>query len=385
MKKRKICVVITARPSYARIRSALHALKARPDVELQLVVTAWALLERYGNVADIIEQEGFVVTRRVHSQLADDTVLAAAKATAYGLSALADTFHELQPDVVVSIADRYETMSTAVAAAFSNFPLAHIQGGEVTGSIDEKVRHAITKLSDLHFVSGEGARVRVERMGERSNTIYTTGCPSIDVAREAIEQVGESFDLFERFGSHGKPIDLTPGYIVVMQHPVTTEHGDAWKNIEQTLRAVDRAKLPTLWFWPNVDAGSDATSQGIRNYRSAHELSHVHFMKNMPPDDFIRLLHASRGIVGNSSVAIRECAWLGLPAVNIGGRQAGRDRAANVRDVGYDADEIHEAIMTMIKTDRLAPDMLYGDGYAGERIARILASAPLTIEKRLIY
>lgn len=385
MSKRKVCVVVTARPSYARIRSAMRALQARDDIELQVVVTAWALLDRYGNVADIMEREGFPVTRRVPSQLDDDSVLAAAKATARGLAALAQTFHELQPDVVVSIADRYETMSTAVAAAFSNFSLAHIQGGEVTGSIDEKVRHAITKLSDLHLVASESARVRVERMGERPNTIHVTGCPSIDVAREAIQQAGTGPQASSLFSDGGPPVDLSAGYIVVMQHPVTTEHADAQAHIEHTLRAVDRAQLPALWFWPNVDAGSDATSRGIQAFRSTRELKHVRFVNNMPPDDFIRLLHGSRGIVGNSSVAIRECAWLGLPAVNIGSRQAGRDRAANVRDVGYDADEIYDAIVAMAHSGRFAPDTLYGDGHAGERIAQVLASAPLTIEKRLIY
>ncbi len=382
---RRICVVVTARPSYARIRSALAAIRAHPELELQLVVAASALLDRYGNAVQVIEREGFRVDRRVYMIVEGENLVTSAKSTGLGLAEMATILDDLRPDVVVTIADRFETMATAVAASYMNVPLAHVQGGEVTGSIDEKVRHAVTKLADLHLVASRPAAERVIRMGERPESVIVTGCPSIDVAREAIAQGPIGAELFDRYGGVGPRIDLAKGYLVVLQHPVTTEYRLARRHAEETLRAIDALAVPTFWFWPNVDAGSDGTSGAIRAYREHHALPHVHFFKNLSPDDFVRLLDGSMGIVGNSSVAIRECAWLGVPAVNIGTRQAGRDRAANVIDVDYDADAIAAAVRRQIGAPRPARDGLYGDGFAGERIASALARAPLSIEKRLSY
>ena len=385
MSKRKICVAITARPSYSRIRSALTALSDRNDVELQIVAAASALLDRYGNAVNVIEQEGFRVDRHVYSILEGENLITSAKSTGIGLSEMAGVFADLAPDLVVTVADRFETMATAVAAAYMNLPLAHVQGGEITGSIDEKVRHAVTKLADLHLVASERAAERVIRMGERPEAVHVTGCPSIDVAKAAIRDPRLESDLFERFGGVGPVFPLDQGYIVVLQHPVTTEYGASRAHIGETLHAVAEVGLPTLWFWPNVDAGSDGTSKGIRGFRETHALPKVHFFKNMPPEAFLRLLYNSRGIVGNSSVAIRECAYLGVPAVNIGSRQSGRDRGRNVIDVDYDRAEIAAAIRRQAERGRLPADLLYGDGTAGPRIAELLAKAPLTIEKRLTY
>lgn len=378
-------MAITARPSYSRIRSALTALGARNDVELQVVAAASALLDRYGNAVNVIQQEGFRVDRQVYSILEGENLITSAKSTGIGLSEMASVLADLAPDVVVTIADRFETIATAVAAAYMNLPLAHVQGGEITGSIDEKVRHAVTKLADLHLVASDRAAERVIRMGEQPDTVHVTGCPSIDVAKVAIEDPRLEENLFERYGGVGPVFDLARGYIVVMQHPVTTEYGESRNHIYETLHAVAEVGLPTLWFWPNVDAGSDGTSKGIRAFRELHKLKQVHFFKNMPPEAFLRLLYNGLCIVGNSSVAIRECAYLGVPAVNIGSRQAGRDRGRNVLDADYDRTAIAAAIRKQAGRGRLEPDLLYGDGSAGPRIAAVLAKAPLTIEKRLAY
>lgn len=382
---RKVCVAITARPSYSRIRSALTAIRDHPDLELQLLVAASALLDRYGNAIKVIESEGFRVDRKVYMVVEGENLVTSAKSTGFGLSEMATAFDDLQPDLVVTVADRFETMATAVAAAYMNLPLVHVQGGEVTGSIDEKVRHAITKLSDIHLVASDRAAERVIRMGERPDRVFVTGCPSIDVARQAIERPALDFDIFDRYGGVGARLDLSNGYIVVLQHPVTTEFGEARRHVVETLHAVAESGMPALWFWPNVDAGSDETSKGIRAFRELKSLDNVHFFKNFPPEDFIRLLHSSRCIVGNSSVAIRECAYLGVPAVNIGTRQAGRDRGANVVDVDYDRQAILGAIRRQASAGRLPADAIYGTGDAGRRIAEKIALAPLEIEKRLPF
>ncbi len=385
MAKRRICVVVTARPSYSRIRTALAAIAAHPDLELQLVVAASALLDRYGNAVQAIERDGFAISARVYMVLEGENLVTSAKSTGLGLVELATVFDNLRPDAVVTIADRYETLANAVAASYMNIPVVHVQGGEVTGSIDEKVRHAVTKLSNLHLVATELSAERVRRLGEEPSTVVVTGCPSIDIAAEVAARPELDFDPFEKYGGVGPQTDLSGGYLVVMQHPVTTEYELARQQVEETLYAVKDAGLPVLWFWPNADAGSDGTSKGIRVFREREHPDAFHVFRNMFPEDFLRLLTNATAIVGNSSVAIRECSYLAVPAVNIGTRQQGRERGGNVVDVGHDRAEITAAIREHRRRGRPSADHLYGDGQAGRRIASALATAPLGVEKRLTY
>ena len=382
---RKICVVITARPSYSRVKTALRAIQENPDLELQLVIAASALLDRYGTAVNYIEDDGFPIAARVFMVLEGENPTSMAKTTGIGLLELATVFDNLKPDVVVTIADRYETLATAIAASYMNIPVAHIQGGEVTGSIDEKVRHAVTKLADLHFVSTRCAAQRVQKMGECRDKIFVTGCPSIDLAAEIMSEPKLDFNPFEKYGGVGDLEKIMNGYLVVMQHPVTTEYKLAREQVMQTLEAVDKIGMPTLWFWSNVDAGSDGTSNGIRSFREKNKPANMHFFKNMKPTDFLRLLYNCKALIGNSSVGIRECSYLGVPVVNIGTRQNGRERGANVIDVDYDSSEIKGATDFQIKHGRYKFNKIYGDGSAGEKISQLLARAPLSIEKRLAY
>jgi UDP-hydrolysing UDP-N-acetyl-D-glucosamine 2-epimerase len=385
MSTRKICVVVTARPSYSRIRTALSAIQRHADLELQLVVAASALLDRYGNAIQAIERDGFPIRARVYMVLEGENLVTSAKSTGLGLVELATVFDNLKPDAVVTIADRYETLANAVAASYMNIPVVHVQGGEVTGSIDEKVRHAVTKLANLHLVSTELAAERVRRLGEEAQSVHVTGCPSIDIAAEVAASPELDFDPFAKYGGVGPRADLSNGYLVVMQHPVTTEYDEARMQVDETLYAVKDLGMPVLWFWPNVDAGSDGTSKGIRVFREKEDPSNFHLFRNMFPEDFLRLLCGASAIVGNSSVAIRECSYLGVPAVNIGTRQMGRERGKNVIDVDHDRQTIADAIEEHIRRGKSPRDHLYGDGRAGERIADCLATAPLTVEKRLTY
>jgi UDP-hydrolysing UDP-N-acetyl-D-glucosamine 2-epimerase len=382
---RKVCVVVTARPSYSRIKSALRALNNHPKVELQLVVAASAIIERYGNVASVMQGDGFTIAARAHSLLEGDTLIGAAKSTGIGMSELASVFDQLRPDIVVTVADRYETLATAAAAAYCNIPLAHIQGGEITGSIDEKVRHAVTKLADLHFVSTERARQYVIRMGEHTERVFKTGCPSIDIAREVLANPRPDFNPLDQYGGVGPALDLSQGYLVVLQHPVTTEIDETWDHIGETVEAIKRLVMPTIWFWPNVDAGSDALSKMLRTERERGALQHVHFFRNMQPEDFLYALVGSKCLVGNSSVALRESAYLGVPAINIGNRQRFRERGRNVIDVPYDCEAIIDAVRASIANGRYERDEIYGDGTAGAKIAELLSSVPTSIDKHLSY
>lgn len=383
--KRKVCVVITARPSYSRIKSALEAITNHPGLELQLVVAASALLERYGSAVDIIENDGFNVDAKVHMVVEGQNLVTSAKTTGLGIVELSTVFDNLEPDLVVTIADRYETLATAVAAAYTNIPLAHIQGGEITGSIDEKVRHAVTKLSDLHLVSSNKAAERVMMMGESPESIYVTGCPSIDIAAEVMKNPNLDFEPMEKYGGVGSEFIAGDNYMVVLQHPVTQEHDKAYNQVNETLYAVSNIGLPVYWFWPNVDAGSDGTSKGIRAFREREPYSKIRFFKNMLPHDFLKLVYNSKCIIGNSSVAVRECSFMGVPAVNIGSRQNGRDKGMNLIEVDYCQKSIIKAIKKQLRKGRCKSDNLYGNGKAGTEVAKVLAKADLNINKVLAF
>uniref|UniRef100_UPI00404811E1 UDP-N-acetylglucosamine 2-epimerase n=1 Tax=Roseivirga sp. TaxID=1964215 RepID=UPI00404811E1 len=385
MSKRKICVVVTARPSYSRVKTALTAIQNHPELELQLVVAGSALLTRYGSVIDYISDDGFEIKEKVYVVLEGENPTAMAKTTGLAVMELATVFNNLSPDVVVVIADRFETLAVSIAAAYQNIPVAHIQGGEVTGNIDEKVRHANTKLADIHLVASEDARERVLKMGEDAEYVFNSGCPSMDIAAEIKKMECLNFDPINVYGGVGSEIDFKKDYIVVMQHPVTTEYNQAKEHVWKTLNAITELGIQTCWFWPNVDAGSDGTSNSIRTFRETSNPQNIRFFKNIEPRHFLMLLMQSKCLIGNSSAGVRECAFLGVPVVNIGTRQHKRMRGANVLDVIYDKDEIKKAIQNQITHGKYEPEYIYGKGDAGIRIANILSEVKLRSHKTINY
>jgi len=381
---RTICVVITARPSYARIKTALMAIRDHPHLRLQLVVAASALLDRYGSVIDVIRRDGFEPDAEVYMVMEGGALTTSAKSTGIGIVELASVFDHLKPDAVLSIADRYETIATAITGSFMNIPVIHVQGGEVTGSIDEKVRHAVTKLADLHLVANEDARNRVVRMGEDPDRVIVTGCPSIDLAA-GVEGSRLTLDHPGLAKAPGAELDLTSPYMIVMQHPVTYEWQEAHDQMVMTLDAVTEVDVQAFWFWPNVDSGSDGGSRAIRQHRERHGDGRIRWVKNLSPEDFLTLLRGACVIVGNSSVGIREASYLGVPTVNIGSRQEGRVRGPNAVDVSYDGSAIREAIRAQISHGHHASCSVYGDGTAGRQIADAIYAAELRSEKRITY
>lgn len=384
MTKRKICVVVTARPSYSRIKTALAAIQAHSELELQLLVAGSALIDRYGMTVNVMREDGFEPTACIYSLVEGENLTTSVKTTAVGMLELATLFEKLAPDFVVTVADRYETIATAIAASYMNIPLVHLQGGEVTGNIDEKVRHAVTKLADYHFVASEAAHRRVLGLGEDPACVFNTGCPSIDLASQVMADPAMDFDPYKKYGGVGSFPELSAGYLVVMQHPVTTEPGAAAQQARQTLQAVQALGMPTLWFWPNVDAGSDETASTLRKFREKGGSDFLHFFKNMDPEDFLRLLIGCRCLIGNSSVGVRECSFLAVPTVNIGTRQNGRDHGSNVLDAAHDPDAIRAAVEAWLARPRPEPDDIYGGGQAGIEMARLLAEIQPRFTKRLL-
>lgn len=383
MRKRRICAVVNSRANYGRIKSVLEAVRDHPDLELLLIAGASALLRRFGTVVDIMRADGFEPQSIVYSILEGENPTTMAKSTGLGIMELATCFENLEPDAVVTVADRFETMATAVAASYMNIPLAHTQGGEVTGSIDESVRHAITKLAHIHFPATDRAREYLIRMGEDPAMVFKTGCPAIDLVARTDLAIGPGF--FDRYKGVGAHLDPCKPYLVVLQHPVTTEFEQAREQIQETLAAVKTLGMQTAWLWPNVDAGSDAISKVLRTFREQERPDYVHFFINFSPEDYIRLIANSACLIGNSSSAIREGSYLGVPAVNVGSRQLNRERAGNVIDTRYDAVEIERAVRRQLDHGHYPSSTLYGDGHAGERIAGILARTELRIGKVLNY
>lgn len=382
---RKVCVVVGSRANYSSIKSAMRAIQAHSDLQLQVVAGASALLDRYGSLVDVVERDGFRPVARLFMLIEGETPTTMAKSTGLGLLELPTVFEQLRPDVVLTVGDRFETMATTVAAAYMNIPLAHTMGGEVSGTIDESIRHAVTKFAHIHFPACSEARDRIVRMGERPETVYLVGCPRIDLVAE-IMAPGRTDPPPGLFGEGvGGEFDLEQPFLMVSQHPVTTEYSEGERQITETLVAVERVGLPAIVFWPNADAGAEDIARGIRKFREHHDDSRMHFFKNLPMEAYIQLMLRTACLVGNSSSAIREGAFIGTPAVNIGSRQEMRQRGKNVTDVSHDRDAIAEAILEQVRHEPYPSEPIYGDGRAGERIADILARCPLYVQKRMTY
>ena len=394
MTKRKIAVVIGSRANYASIKSVMRELIKREDIDLQIFAGASALLDKYGRVIDLIESDGFKITETFYLLVEGETPETMAMSTGLGIIKLSGIFMNHKPDIVITVGDRFETMATAITAAYLNIHLAHTMGGEVSGTIDESIRHAVTKFAHIHFPANEKAAERIIKMGEDPRFVFVTGCPRIDIVKEIIDENrnGNGIDedeFWQKYkGVGGRFSIYKDKFLLVVQHPVTTEFGKGREQIRETLMALNELKMPTIMLWPNADAGSDEISKEIRTFREKYKPDEwLHLFKNLPMEIFIKLMDMCACMVGNSSSAIREGAIIGVPAVNIGTRQQGRERGRNVIDVGYNREEILEAIKEQIAHGKYEPDYIYGDGQAGKRIAKILAEIDLKevpIQKRIM-
>lgn len=385
MGRRKICVVVGSRANYSSIKSAMRAIAMHRQLELQLVVGASALLDRYGAVVSLIEKDGFRPAARLHMLVEGETPATMAKSTGLGIIELPTIFEQLKPDIVLTVGDRFETMATTLSAAYMNIPIAHTMGGEVSGTIDESIRHAVTKFAHIHFPASEGARQRVIRLGERPDDVYLVGCPRVDLVAEILCDAGADLNgrLFE--SGVGERLDIDKPFVLVSQHPVTTEYGEGERQITETLTAVREIGLPAIVLWPNADAGSDDIARGIRKWRERKLDRGMHFFKNLPVDTYVRLMQKTACLVGNSSSGIREGAFIGTPVVNIGTRQDMRERGSNVIDAAHDAKAIAAAMRRQIDHGRYPMEAIYGDGKAGQRIADVLASCRVSVQKRITF
>ena len=381
---RKICVVVASRANYGRVKYLMKAIKDHKKLELQLIVGASMLLYRYGKAVDVIEKDGFKPLRRIYYIVDGETPSTQAKSTGLGIVELSTAFENLEPDIVVTVADRFETMATAIAATYMNIPLAHLQGGEVSGNIDERVRHAITKLADIHFPASEKSKQRIVKMGEDPAYVFNYGCPAMDILVN--EDLTISNEEMSQYGGVGRPLDWTNPYILMMQHPETTAYGQGLEQISETLSAIARFRdIQKVVLWPNIDAGTDDVAKGIRMFRENHRNELFHYFRNFSPEDYARVLNSTICAVGNSSSFIREGAFLGVPTVIVGDRQENRECSVNLLKVDYNREEIFKAVKAQIDNGRYESNKIFGDGTAGTKIANELARVKIHRKKIIFY
>ena len=377
--KRKVFIVVERRADYSRYKPILQKMKADPFFEIYLVVTGICLLDIHGKDVNYIKTDGFDISAelKMFNENHPDTGGEMVRSMARVMSSLVDELEKANPDIVLSGFDIGANLAVTIAAAHMNIPVAHIQGGEVTGSIDESIRHAMSKFSHIHFPATELSKERLIRMGEDPNNIYVVGCPSIDVIRETtvvdIKTLEEYFNL-----------DFSKPVLLMIQHPVTTEAQDSFYQIKETVDAIKEVGVQTVVLLPNNDAGYSRIIDYIKG-------SDLKWYPSLPTEIFINLYRNANAIVGNSSSGIHETPSLGIPAINIGNRQQGRERAANVIDVHNEKDAIIAGIkkalndtefMNMVK----GLENPYGDGTSAEKIVSILKMISLEnlVQKRFV-
>lgn len=381
VKKRKICVVIYSRANYGRIKTVLKAIKKNQNLDLQIVLGGSSIIERVGDIRQTVIKDGFKINSEISMIVEGSSPSTMAKSTGLAIIELSNVLSNLKPDFVLTIADRYETISTAITASYMNIPVAHTQGGEVTGSIDESVRHAITKLSHVHFPATKLSKKNILQLGENPKMIFLTGCPSIDIVRKSDRKISQV--IVDRYKGSGSKIDINKPYVVILQHPVTTEYNQQISQIEETINAIKKLDIQKIWLWPNIDAGSDFISKRLRIYKENIKHDPIHFFKNFSPEDYIRLIANTKCLIGNSSSGLREGSYLGIPVVNIGTRQAGREHGKNVLNVSNKSTQIFKAINKQLNVGKYAIDKKFGDGFSGERIAKILEKVRVNVQKKL--
>lgn len=380
--RRRICVVLVDRANYGRMKPVMEALAARPEVELQVLAAGTMVLERFGLAVNIVKSDGFRVDGEIYIELEGSTPATMAKSVGFGIVEFASEFQRLRPDVVLLIGDRYEALAAAVAAAYMNICLAHIQGGEVSGSIDESARHAISKFAHYHFPSTERSAEYLVRMGERPETILAVGCPSSDIARRLDRRLDPAVI---NSGGSGAEIDVSQPFLLVVFHPTTTEYGGERRQIEELLAALETLRTQTVLLWPNIDAGADHISKAIRKFRLERGPAWLRTLVNLPPEDYLKVLANAACAVGNSSSFVRDAGYFGTPVVLVGNRQEGREVDRHVRFAPPLKSAVEAAVRAQLRHGRYEPSTLYGSGHVSESIAEALVRVDTYVQKRLDY
>lgn len=368
---RKILIVTERRADYSRFKPILKLLSKDNRFKYDLAVTGTHLLEKSGKTINEIIEDGFSIDFKFQMFSEDqDSPGSMVRALAVCLHEITYVIEKSKPDIILSGFDIAANLAITIAGAHMNIPVAHIQGGEVTGTIDESIRHSMSKFSHYHFAANSDAVSRLVKMGEEPDKVFDVGCPSID----ALLAVKDDKLIYEKY-------KLKKEFLLVLQHPVTTEFGESSFQIKQTINAVLNSGIDSLFILPNNDAGYSPISKAVKN-------SGVKYIETLPLEDYVNLMKRSKALVGNSSSGIHETNIFNVPTINIGSRQNGRLRSNNVIDVGYDENEILHAIKKLELLQNLDFEKPYGNGNSAKIIVELLSKIDISqkiIQKRITY
>lgn len=379
---RKVAVITGTRADYGIFRPVLYEIQKSSSLSLSLIVTGMHLSGKFGHSVDEIEKDGFTIEEKIPLRLID-TVASMAQNVGDCINGFTGFFKRARPDVILILGDRGEMLAGAITGIYLNIPVAHIHGGEVSGNVDEAVRHAITKLSHIHFPATQESAGRIRRLGEDEFRIHVVGAPALDtILSENLipkEEIAQMFDL-----------DANRPIILAVQHPVTTEFDDVERQMGETMEALTAIGEQTVIVYPNADAGGQKMIDVINRYRN---YPYIHIYKNINHIKYLSLMRSCDLMIGNSSSSIIEAPSFKVPVVNVGTRQLGRQRAENVIDVDYDRDSIFNAARTALHDEDFRKRCNncvnpYGNGKAGEKIVKILEELEITpelLQKKIIY
>jgi len=380
--KRKILYITGTRADYGLMKSVLKEIKKQPKLELEIVATGMHLMEEFGMTITEIKKDGFKI-HEIDATYENDNKESMVNFIGKFVQLLTKEVKEIKPDIILLLGDRGEMLAGAIVGAYLTIPVAHLHGGEVTSTVDEFARHAITKLAHIHFPATKESANRIIMMGEDPSNVFVVGAPGLDTILN--EKLIEPTELSEKYN-----LDLSKPILLVVQHPVTTEVDDAPEQIRETLEAIIDLKHQTILIYPNADAGGRRMIEVFKKYK---KYSFIKTFKNIPHKEYLSLMKIASVLIGNSSSGIIEAPSFGLPVVNIGSRQEGRQRAENVIDVGYDKEKIISAIKEALHDKDFKEKVKkcknpYGDGKAGVRIADILSKIKIDeilLQKKIIY
>ena len=384
MKKKTICIVITNRANFARMKSLLIELKKSKKVILKVVLSGSALTHRYGNLEKVLKSIKVSIAAKCFFLIDGNDKIIQAKSTGLAIVEFSTIFTSLKPDLVVTVGDRYETMATAVATTFANIPLVHLQGGEVSGNLDELIRHSITKLSSYHFTTTRKSKERVIKLGEEKKRVFFSGCPGMDLLNKSKNKIQKNF--FKKVSSTGNQFDFTKKYLLVVNHPLSTEN-KKYNNdrIKSLIKSLVKIKMHKIIFWPNSDNNSEIIAHQMRNFKEQNDDKDFTYIINATPEQYALLLYNASCLVGNSSSFIREGSQLGIPAVLLGERQLKREVGKNVIFTDYNDKNILSKIAYQLKKKKYKPQNLYGNGKSGKYIAKVLERLKPSIKKQITF
>ena len=380
---KKIAVITGTRAEYGILKSVLSEIAANSGLTLSLIVAGMHLSDEFGYTVKEIEQDGFKIDAKINVLHNDDNRVAMAKSIGKSMMKTASVLAKIRPDILLVLGDRSEMLVGAVSATYMGIPIAHLHGGDISGNVDEPVRHAITKLAHIHFAATKESAERIIKMGEEPWRVHIVGAPGLDSILN--ETIPEPEEIAKKY-----TLDLSEPILLVVQHSVVAEADDAANQIHETLEAIVEIGRQTIIIYPNADAGGRRMIGVIQKYE---KYPFIKTFRSIPRKEYLGLMKIARVMMGNSSSGIIEAPSFGLPVVNIGTRQMGRQRAENIIDVNYDKDAIKKAI-EMALYDNVFREKVsccrnfYGVGKAGAQIAKILSEVRIDkrlLEKRMTY